>query len=114
MTVNRPKKAQYGQNYNSRRRVCHPKPLREQNANDTRLRIAGMSIASQLPKGHEVTIVARDLPGDPDSFTWTSPWAGAIWLGMDDSPPREQKMQLEAFAHMWKLAMDHPESSVKV
>ncbi|KAB2575893.1 D-amino-acid oxidase [Lasiodiplodia theobromae] len=76
-------------------------------------RIAGMSIASQLPKGHEVTIVARDLPGDPDSFTWTSPWAGAIWLGMDDSPPREQKMQLEAFAHMWKLAMAHPESSVK-
>ncbi|EOD51954.1 putative fad dependent protein [Neofusicoccum parvum UCRNP2] len=75
--------------------------------------IAGMSIASQLPKGYEITIVARDLPGDPDSLGWASPWAGAVWMGMDGSPPREQKMQLDAFAHMWKLAMTNPESSVK-
>ncbi|GME62498.1 aromatic amino acid aminotransferase [Neofusicoccum parvum] len=75
--------------------------------------IAGMSIASQLPKGCEITIVARDLPGDPDSLGWASPWAGAVWMGMDGSPPREQKMQLDAFAHMWKLAMTNPESSVK-
>ncbi|KAL1623329.1 hypothetical protein SLS56_008329 [Neofusicoccum ribis] len=75
--------------------------------------IAGMSIASQLPKGHEITIVARDLPGDPESLGWASPWAGAVWMGMDGSPPREQKMQLDAFAHMWKLAMTNPESSVK-
>ncbi|KAL1639393.1 hypothetical protein SLS58_007974 [Diplodia intermedia] len=75
--------------------------------------IAGLSVAAQLPRTHDITIVARDLPGDPDSFAWASPWAGAVWLGLDGAPPAEQKMQLDAFAHVWKLALARPESSVK-
>ncbi|KAL1617032.1 hypothetical protein SLS54_008027 [Diplodia seriata] len=76
--------------------------------------IAALSIAFQLPRTHDITIVARDLPGDPeDSHTWASPWAGAVWLGLDGAPPAEQKMQLDAFAHVWKLALASPESSVK-
>ncbi|OJD40785.1 aromatic amino acid aminotransferase [Diplodia corticola] len=76
--------------------------------------IAGLSIAAQLPKTHAITIVARDLPGDhPSSPTWASPFAGATWLGMDGSPAREQQMQRDGFAHMWKIAVAAPESSVK-
>ncbi|KAJ5701305.1 hypothetical protein N7488_008853 [Penicillium malachiteum] len=75
--------------------------------------ITGMAIASQLPRDYEVTIVARNLPGDPDSTEWASPWAGAVFMGMDGSNPREQRMQLDAFAGWWKLALDNPESSVR-
>ncbi|RDW64636.1 hypothetical protein BP6252_10287 [Coleophoma cylindrospora] len=75
--------------------------------------ISGMAVASQLPKNYQVTIVARDLPGDPESLAWSSPWAGAVWMGMADSSPADQKMQLEAFAFWWKLAASNPESSVR-
>ncbi|KAJ6024742.1 hypothetical protein N7540_005539 [Penicillium herquei] len=74
--------------------------------------ITGMAIASQLHRDYEVTIVARNLPGDPDSTEWASPWAGAVFMGMDGSNPCEQRMQLDAFAGWWKLALDNPESSV--
>ena len=72
-----------------------------------------MAIAASLPKNYDITIIARDLPGDPESRGWASPWAGAIWLGMADSSPAEQKMQLDSLASWWQLAAQHPESSVK-
>lgn len=72
-----------------------------------------MAIAATLPKHCDITIVARDLPGDPESADWASPWAGAIWLGMDGSNPSEQKMQLDSLAYWLKLAALHPDSSVK-
>lgn len=72
-----------------------------------------MAIASQLPRDYEITIVARNLPGDPESTEWASPWAGAVFIGMDGSTPREQRMQLDAFAGWWKLALSNPESSVR-
>jgi D-amino-acid oxidase len=75
--------------------------------------ITGMAIASQLSKSYDVTIVARNLPGDPESIEWASPWAGAVFMGMDNSNEREQKMQLDAFWVWWKLALSHPESSVR-
>ncbi|KAJ5715291.1 uncharacterized protein N7483_012472 [Penicillium malachiteum] len=75
--------------------------------------ITGMAIASQLPRDYEVTIVARNLPGDPDSTEWASPWAGAVFMGMDGSNLREQRMQLDAFASRWKIALNNPESSVR-
>lgn len=81
--------------------------------------ITGLAIASQLPRRHSITVIARDLPGDNSdddddySLNWASPWAGAVWSGMDGAAPREQKMQLEAFAQLWRLAAEHPESSVK-
>ncbi|KAK5126481.1 hypothetical protein LTR85_010717 [Meristemomyces frigidus] len=75
--------------------------------------ITGMAIASQMPKGCDITIVARNLPGDPDSLEWASPWAGAVWMSKLPSDEWEQKMQLEAFYGWWKLAYTYPESSVR-
>lgn len=72
-----------------------------------------MAIAATLPKHYDITIVARDLPGDPETTRWASPWAGAIWLGMADSSPAEQQMQLDALAYWLQLAERHPESSVR-
>lgn len=72
-----------------------------------------MAIASLLSRRHEVTIVAKDLPGDELSLDWASPWAGAVFLGLDGSNPREQKMQMDSFAVLWQLAATNPESSVR-
>lgn len=72
-----------------------------------------MAIASLLSRNHEVTIVAKNLPGDELSKEWASPWAGAVFLGLDGSNAREQKMQLDSFAVLWSLAVTNPESSVK-
>ncbi|KAH7268912.1 hypothetical protein B0J15DRAFT_233604 [Fusarium solani] len=75
--------------------------------------VTGMVIAASLPKEYDVTIVAEHMPGDYDTKDWASPWAGAIWVGVHDSRPLEQKMQLEGFAGLWKLAEKHPESSAR-
>ncbi|KAF6822734.1 putative FAD dependent oxidoreductase [Colletotrichum plurivorum] len=75
--------------------------------------IVGLAVASMLSRSHEVTIVARDKPGDPPSHKWASPWAGAVYIGLDGANTAEQKMQKEAFAFLWALADSNPESSVK-
>ena len=72
-----------------------------------------MAIASLLSRNHDVTIVAKNLPGDELSREWASPWAGAVFLGLDGSNVREQKMQLDSFAVLWRLAVSNPESSIK-
>lgn len=72
-----------------------------------------MAIASLLSRNHEVTIVAKNLPGDDLSHEWASPWAGAVFLGLDGSNAREQKMQLDSFAVLWQLAVSNPESSIR-
>jgi D-amino-acid oxidase len=61
-----------------------------------------------------VTIVARNMPGDPPSLGWASPWAGAMWFGVDGSTPAQEKMQRESFQRLWQLAEEAPESSVRV
>ncbi|KAL4963962.1 FAD-dependent oxidoreductase [Aspergillus stella-maris] len=75
--------------------------------------ILGLAVASQLPKDYDITIVARNLPGDPESDEWASPWAGAVFMGMDNSTEKEQRLQMDAFNVWWKLALSHPESSVR-
>ncbi|RKU43778.1 hypothetical protein DL546_004126 [Coniochaeta pulveracea] len=75
--------------------------------------ITGMAIASLLSRNHEVTIVAKNLPGDELTLEWASPWAGAVFLGLDGSSEREQKMQLDSFAVLWRLAVTNPESSLR-
>lgn len=72
-----------------------------------------MAIASLLSRNHEVTIVAKNLPGDELSKEWASPWAGAVFLGLDGSNPWEQKMQLDSFAVLWSLAVSNPASSIR-
>jgi D-amino-acid oxidase len=76
--------------------------------------ITGLAIASMLPRGYDVTIIARDMPADPKSYQWSSPWAGAVWMATVKSTLREQKMQLQAFSYLWKLALSDPESGVRV
>ncbi|OJJ42398.1 hypothetical protein ASPZODRAFT_20515 [Penicilliopsis zonata CBS 506.65] len=75
--------------------------------------VTGMTIASCLPKDSEITIVGAHLPGDAPSKEWASPWAAAIWVGVHESSPREQAMQLRAFAGLWALAETDPASSVR-
>ncbi|KAK1753805.1 hypothetical protein QBC47DRAFT_347920 [Echria macrotheca] len=73
--------------------------------------ITGMAIATQLPRDCDVTIVARDLPGDSPSQDWASPWACAGWVALGGSP-LEEKMQLDALAYLTRLAVSHPDSGV--
>lgn len=72
-----------------------------------------MSIASQLPKNCDVTILGEFLPGDPMDQRYTSQWAGAIWLGVNESSPREQVFQLGSFAELWRIAERYPESGAR-
>ncbi|KAH6873410.1 hypothetical protein B0T10DRAFT_466198 [Thelonectria olida] len=75
--------------------------------------ISGMMAAAQLPRNYEITIVAEHMPGDYDTKEWASPYAGACWVGVHNSLPHEQKMQLEGFAGLWKLAHSNPESGAR-
>lgn len=68
------------------------------------IRITGMGIASQLPKNTEITILGDFLPGDAMDQRYVSQWAGAIWLGVHDSTPWEQGMQLNSFSELWRIA----------
>ncbi|KAI1332364.1 nucleotide-binding domain-containing protein [Xylariaceae sp. FL0255] len=75
--------------------------------------VTGMTIASRLPRDYEITIVARDLPGDDLSQAWASPWACAGWVALGGSPLEEQ-MQIDALSFCRKLANSHPESSIRL
>ncbi|KAJ5514605.1 hypothetical protein N7463_004157 [Penicillium fimorum] len=75
--------------------------------------IIGLAIAAQLSRHHEVTIIARNIPGDDPSIEWASPWAGANFIAGFCSTPRERMMQRNTFAELWRLAIRFPESSVK-
>ncbi|KAJ5920160.1 hypothetical protein N7516_011018 [Penicillium verrucosum] len=75
--------------------------------------ITGMGIASQLPKNTEITILGDFLPGDAMDQRYVSQWAGAIWLGVHDSTPWEQEMQLNSFSELWRIAERHPESGIR-
>lgn len=77
------------------------------------IRITGMGIASQLPKNTEITILGDFLPGDAMDQRYVSQWAGAIWLGVHDSTPWEQGMQLNSFSELWRIAERHPESGIR-
>ncbi|KAF5013787.1 hypothetical protein FDECE_205 [Fusarium decemcellulare] len=75
--------------------------------------IIGMATAAQLSRHHDVTIVARNLPGDDPTMEWASPWAGANLLAGGCPTEREQLFQRDAFAELWRLCIRHPESSIK-
>ncbi|OGM48266.1 hypothetical protein ABOM_002115 [Aspergillus bombycis] len=75
--------------------------------------IIGMATASVLSRNHKVTIIARNLPGDEPTIAWTSPWAGASFIAGGCSSAREAKMQLDAFAELWRWSIAYPDSSIK-
>lgn len=87
--------------------------LRNNSHSDPSSSITGLAIAASLPKHYDITIVAKNLPGDEESQDWASPWAGAIWLGMLNSSEADQKIQLDALAFWWRLSQRYPESSVR-
>lgn len=68
-----------------------------------------MSIASQLPRNCDVTILSEYLPGDPLGPKYASQWADVIWLGVHAPSPREQEMQLNSFSELWHIAQRYPE-----
>ncbi|CAG8948564.1 unnamed protein product [Penicillium salamii] len=76
--------------------------------------IIGLAIATQLSRRHKITVIARDIPGDDPSVEWASPWAGANFVPGYCSDPRDRMMQRYTFAELWRLAIRHPESSVKM
>lgn len=69
--------------------------------------------AASLPRNYNITIVAEHLPGDYETKEWASPWAGAIWVGVHNSTPKEQKMQLQGLMGLLRLAETNPESSLR-
>lgn len=73
-----------------------------------------MTIASQLPLDYKVTIVGEHLPGDAPNKDWASPWAGACWVGVQGSAPRDQKLQIESLVGLWKLAQQNPDSGLRI
>jgi len=75
--------------------------------------VFGLSIAYSLPLSYDITIVARNLPGDPDSLEWASPWAGAGFGGGSTQDPEQIDILKASFRWFWELAEKHPESSVK-
>ncbi|EWZ28399.1 uncharacterized protein FOBCDRAFT_203895 [Fusarium oxysporum Fo47] len=75
--------------------------------------VTGMMVAAALPRNYNVTIVGEYMAGDYNTKEWASPYAGAIWVGVHKSNPREQKMQLEGLMGLLRLAETNPESSVR-
>lgn len=57
--------------------------------------------------------MGNHLPGDAPDKKWASPWAAATWVGVHDSNPRDQAMQIEAYKQLLKIAEEYPESSVR-
>ncbi|KAJ5665885.1 uncharacterized protein N7477_008333 [Penicillium maclennaniae] len=70
-----------------------------------------LSTLALTDAGYEVTIVARDLPGD-ESQDWASPWAGAAIFPSPDS--KGHSLQVESFKYFWELAHKDPTSGVQV
>ena len=75
--------------------------------------IIGMVTASILSRNYKVAIVARNLPGDEPTIEWASPWAGASFIAGGCLSRREAKMQLDAFAELWRWSVAYPDSSIK-
>ncbi|TVY80895.1 D-amino-acid oxidase [Lachnellula suecica] len=75
--------------------------------------ITGLAIAYVLSPKYNVTIVARDLPGDL-GLDWASPWAGAVFHPQKTPNKLWQQMQAACFRFYWALAHDDPSSGVKV
>lgn len=72
-----------------------------------------MSIAYTLSRNHDITIFARNLPGDKPSIDWASPWAGASFIPGGCTSADEIRMQRDAFAELWRLSVSRPESSIR-
>ncbi|CAG8946526.1 unnamed protein product [Penicillium salamii] len=78
--------------------------------------VLGLSSAVQLLKhGYQVTVVARELPGDY-SIDYASPWAGAHFRPSPANTAAErleQSLMRETYQELQRIAKEIPEAGVK-
>jgi glycine/D-amino acid oxidase-like deaminating enzyme len=66
--------------------------------------VIGLSTAIRAQEqGHNVTILAKCLPGDM-STEYTSPWAGAHHVSFADGDEKQHEMDQETFKVMWDMS----------
>lgn len=71
--------------------------------------VSGLTTALLLSRKHNVTVIAKHMPGDYD-IEYTSPWAGANYLPMsDESTNRWEK---NTWPELSRLAKDVPEAGI--
>ncbi|RAH43031.1 FAD-dependent oxidoreductase [Aspergillus brunneoviolaceus CBS 621.78] len=70
-----------------------------------------LSALALTDAGYQVTIMARDLPGD-ETQDWASPWAGVSIFPHPDAGG--ESLQTENFKYFWALAHRDPTSGVQV
>ncbi|KAG9232790.1 hypothetical protein BJ875DRAFT_465865 [Amylocarpus encephaloides] len=75
--------------------------------------ITGLACAHVLSSSFDVTIMARDLPGDL-GLNWASPWAGAVFHHQRTTDPMLRKMQRDSFDFYHSLANSDASSGVKI
>lgn len=67
-----------------------------------------------LEKGYDVTIVAKNVPGDLD-LNYTSPWAGADWHSFASDEDKEmQDFDKPGYTEFLSLAKNEPRSGIVV
>ena len=76
--------------------------------------VTGLTCALELSASATVTIVARNMPGDPLSLGWSSPWAGAMWLPSAGDKGEAKEFPVVSYRKFKELSAKDPESSVKV
>ncbi|RAL00163.1 FAD-dependent oxidoreductase [Aspergillus ibericus CBS 121593] len=78
--------------------------------------VIGLSCAVQLARqGYQVTVVAREIPGDYD-IDYASPWAGSHFRPVPATKPEdrfEQELMRETYREMEDLADRHPETGIQ-
>ncbi|CAL3967318.1 unnamed protein product [Diplocarpon coronariae] len=72
--------------------------------------VSGLTTALLLSKkGHNVTIIAKHMPGDSD-IEYTSPWAGANYLPV--SPKDDNRWERSTWPELARLAQHVPEAGI--
>ncbi|KAG4440915.1 hypothetical protein IFR05_003605 [Cadophora sp. M221] len=75
--------------------------------------ITGLATAYVLSSEYDVTVVARDQPGDM-GLDWASPWAGAVFHPQRHADKSQQKMQRDCFKFYWDIANQDLSNGVKL
>jgi len=76
--------------------------------------VTGLTCALELAATSTVTIVARNMPGDPLSLGWASPWAGAMWLPSAGDKGEAKEFPAVSYRRFKELSIKEPDSSVQV
>ncbi|KAI2606593.1 FAD dependent oxidoreductase [Hypoxylon sp. NC1633] len=75
--------------------------------------IIGLNVALVLAEkgyGQSITVVAEHFPGDTNTY-YTSPWAGCNFSAISGTDVNALRWDRMGYAHLSKLATQHPEES---